>query len=84
MVACNQTLTIMLTNELCNHTEADKSKFALYLENSAVLVAPLIPWSIAGGVPLASVEAPTLSIIGAVFLYLLPICSLIIFRKKKS
>lgn len=84
MVACNQTLTIMLTNELCNHTEADKSKFALYLENSAVVVAPLIPWSIAGGVPLSSVEAPTLSIIGAVFLYLLPVYSLIIFRKKKT
>ena len=84
IVACNQTLTIMLTNELCSHTESDKSKFALYLENSAVVIAPLIPWSIAGGVPLAAVEAPTLSIIGAVFLYLLPIYSLIVFRKKKK
>lgn len=38
-----------------------------------MVVAPLIPWSIAGAVPLASVGAPTSSLTLAVFLYLLPI-----------
>ena len=38
-----------------------------------VVVAPLVPWSIAGGVPLASIAAPTASIFFACYLYLLPL-----------
>lgn len=72
-VACNQTLSIMLTNQLCDHLESDEHRKAINLEDTAVVVAPLIPWSIAGAVPLASVGAPTSSLTLAVFLYLLPI-----------
>lgn len=82
MTACNQTLSIMLTNQLCADIEKDKSKLALYLENSAVVIAPLVPWSIAGSVALTSAGAPMSSIIAAVFLYILPIYSLFIFRNK--
>lgn len=74
MVACNQTLTIMLCEQLCGETEKNKQKLAIILENSAVVIAPLIPWSIAGAVPLASIGAPTESLLFAFFLYLLPIC----------
>ena len=49
LLACNQTLTIILTNQLCAPSQKDKEEFAINLENSAVIVAPLIPWSIAGG-----------------------------------
>ena len=77
MIACNQTLTIMLTNQLTDSTEKDKSRFAIALEDSAVVVSPLVPWSIAGAVPLASVGAPMTSIAFACFLYLLPLCELI-------
>ncbi len=73
MVACNQTLAIMLTDQLTNEIEKDKSRFAIALENSVVVVAPLVPWSIAGAVPLATIEAPTASILFACFLYLLPL-----------
>lgn len=73
MIACNQTLTIMLTNQLCRETEPDEKRFAIVLEDSAVVIAPLIPWSIAGGVPLASIGAPTAGILFACFLYLLPL-----------
>lgn len=83
MVACNQTLSIMLTEQLCNKLETDPKKLALYLENSAVVVAALVPWAIACGVVFAFVEAPTISILAAAFLYLLPVYSLIIFRRKK-
>ena len=68
-VACNQTLSIMLTNQLCDHLESDEHRKAINLEDTAVVVAPLIPWSIAGAVPLASVGAPTSSLTLAVFLY---------------
>lgn len=76
-VACNQTLAIMLTHQLCKDTEPDEKRFAIYLENTAVVVAALIPWSIAGGAPLAAANAPTSSILFAFFLYLLPLWRLI-------
>ncbi|ETY71266.1 Na+/H+ antiporter NhaC family protein [Bifidobacterium moukalabense] len=76
-VACNQTLSIMLTDQLCREVEPDEHRHAINLEDTAVVVAPLIPWSIAGAVPLASVGAPTVSLLFACFLYLLPITGLL-------
>ena len=72
-VSCNQTLAIMLAHQLCDNPETDRSTMAVRLENTAVVIAPLIPWSIASGVPLASINAPALSISCAFFLYLLPL-----------
>lgn len=72
-IACNQTLAIILTHQLCRDAQPSRETTAISLENSAVVVAPLIPWSIAGGVPLASVGAPTVSLCFAFFLYLLPL-----------
>ena len=73
MISCNQTLAIMLTHQLCMDTEPDPETMASHLENTAVVIAPLIPWSIAGAVPLATVGAPTISILTACYLYLLPV-----------
>lgn len=73
MVACNQALAIMLTQQLCTDTEPDPEKLASDLENTVVVIAPLIPWSIAGAVPLASVGAPTGCLLAACYLYLLPL-----------
>ena len=85
-VSCNQTLSIMLTNQLCGENNPDKKEFALSLENSAVVVAPLLPWSIASAVPLAFIGAPTMSVCAAIYLYLLPIWYFISvnFRRKKK
>lgn len=76
-VACNQTLSIMLTSQLCANVESDRQRRAIDLEDTAVVVAPLIPWSIAGAVPLASVGAPEASLLFACLLYLLPLCRLV-------
>ena len=73
MIACNQTLSIMLTHQLCSGVQGQKEEFALNLEDSAVIVAPLIPWCIANAVPLAAVGAPSASALFAFFLYLLPL-----------
>ncbi len=73
MVACNQTLCIMLTHQLMKDEFPDKSEMALALEDTAVVTSPLVPWSIASAVPLASVGAPALSILFAFYLYLLPL-----------
>ena len=73
MIACNQTLTILLTNQLCSDLNPDKEQFAVDLEDSAVVIAPLVPWSIAGAVPLSAIGAPTAAILAAFYLILLPL-----------
>lgn len=78
VMACNQTLAIMLTDQFCSRTEPDKLRFANNLEDSAVLIAPLVPWSIACAVPLTAAGAPGYSVLFAVFLYLLPLCDLVL------
>jgi NhaC family Na+:H+ antiporter len=76
MAACNQTLTIMLTHQLCKETVSDQEEMAIILENTAVVIPPLIPWSIASAVPLAAIVAPNQSIFAASYLYLLPLWNL--------
>ena len=73
VIACNQTLTIMLTHQLCGGIPREKEQFALDLEDTAVVLAPLVPWSIAGTVPLASVGAPLTGLLFPFYLYLLPL-----------
>ena len=75
-ISCNQTLAIMLTSQLCGENNPEKSSFALDLENTVVVIAPMIPWSIAGAVPLAAIGAPNISIAVALYLYLLPLWGL--------
>ena len=84
MLACSQSLAAMLTGQLCEPLVKDKSEFALALEDSVIILAPLIPWSIAGAVPLASLGAPLASLPAACYLYLLPLWRLLRVRKSSS
>ena len=86
LISCNQTLAIILAHQLCEGTEKDKETEAINLENTAVVVSPLVPWSIAGSVPLTSAGAPVASMLAAVFLYILPLWSLMIalIRRRKE
>ena len=77
MVACNQSLTILLVHQLCRDLHQDPSDTAIDLEDTAVVVAPLVPWSIAGAVPLSAVGAPGTAVLLACYLYLLPVWRLI-------
>ena len=77
MVACNQSLTILLVHQLCGDLYSNGSDMAIDLEDTAVVVAPLVPWSIAGAVPLSTVGAPGVSVLLACYLYLLPLWRLI-------
>lgn len=86
-VACNQTLAIMLTNQLYGPLQNDNKKLALDLEDSTVLIAATIPWSIASLVVLnVSSNAPTASIAFAFFLFLVPLWHLTteIFGARRS
>ena len=83
MIACNQTLGIMLTHQLCRDIQDEPESMALNLEDSAVVVAPLVPWSIAGAVSLSAAGAPMAGIVAAWYLYLLPIWRLTLYAVKK-
>ena len=86
MVACNQTLTIMLTHQLCGELIPDDGCRALTLADTAIVTAPLIPWSISAAVPLASIASPSASILFACFLYLLPLWNVVsaALRRRKE
>lgn len=79
-ITCNQTVTIMLTNQLCNDLEPDEAKLASFLENTAVVIAPMIPWSVACLTPLTSINAPLTCIFTAFYLYLIPICQFLTIK----
>ena len=72
----------MLTSQLCGENNLEKDSFALDLENTIVVIAPMIPWSIAGAVPLAAIGAPALSIGAAFYLYLLPVWGMVVHMRK--
>ena len=80
--ACNQTLTILLTHQLCQEENKDAKSLALDLEDTAVVISPLIPWSIAGAVPLSVIGAPKASILASFYLILIPLYRLLTSRKR--
>ena len=82
MVGCNQTIAIMMTEQLgaVLYKEQENPQRAVDLEDYAVLISALIPWSIAGAVPAATIGAPVYCLAAACYLYLIPICRLV--RKK--
>ncbi|MDF2879759.1 MAG: mleN [Clostridiaceae bacterium] len=77
---CTQVIAIMLTELLVKKiylkNKIDNYKLASDIENTAVVIAPLIPWNIAVLVPLTSLNAPFISIFFCTYLYLLPILNI--------
>lgn len=84
LIAFNQTLTIILTHQICEDIEKDNYKLASILENTAVVIAPLVPWSIACTTPLTTIEAPATCLLTSCFLYILPIWNFLILWIQKK
>ena len=74
-IACNQSLGIILTNELSEEL-VDKRERAIILENTVVLLVGLIPWNIAMDVPLKTLDVGIISGFFAFYLYFLPLWNL--------
>ncbi|PZV02902.1 MAG: sodium:proton antiporter [Leptolyngbya sp.] len=78
---CTQTIAILLTQQLLGptyqRTNAPPPALALDLENTVVVISPLIPWNIAGLVPAAILGVNAGFIPFACYLYLLPLVSLL-------
>lgn len=83
-VVCNQTLTIILTNQITENLDcSNRDQQALNIYDSAVTVIALVPWSVATAIVLTAVNAPNSAVLCACFLYLLPLCRVLnIFAKK--
>ena len=78
-ISCNQTLAAILTCRLCRTGYPDRRALALPLENSVILIAALVPWSIACSVPCATLGVGMECLPYALYLYLVPL--LYAFRK---
>lgn len=77
---CTQAIAILLTQQLVTDqydkalpTDAAASQLAVDLENTAVVLSPLVPWNIAGLVPATVLMTDAGYIPYAVYLYLLPL-----------
>ena len=73
-VLCNQAVTVMLGTQLMRGCYDDKDELAQDMENSGIMIAGLIPWSIACSVPLSMLGSNVRSVPYAVLLWLTPLC----------
>ena len=73
MIACNQTLGTMLANDLCSDLEPTSGSLALDLEDTAVVISPLVPWSTASEAVVTMCGAPAMCWATAVYLWLIPL-----------
>ena len=71
-VACNQSFATILTDQLCSSMYDSNSERAVDLEDSVIVVAAMIPWSIACSAVISASGAPELSSITAFYIYLIP------------
>lgn len=85
---CSQAIAVILTNILMKKTydrnNLSNVDMAIDIENTAIVIAPLIPWNIACMVPLASLSAGNISILYAFYLYLIPLLNFVIFKLIKG
>ena len=79
-VFCNQSIAVMLGATMLRDTYekkgATREELAIDLENSGIVTAGLIPWSIANSIPLAMLGAAANATLYAALLYLIPLCYL--------
>ncbi|MEM6450231.1 MAG: Na+/H+ antiporter NhaC family protein [Cyanobacteria bacterium P01_D01_bin.105] len=88
LFGCTQTIAILLTQSIMHPhyskydqkhdqthelTETVDSQLALDLEDTAVVIAPLIPWNIASLIPMATLSVGSGFIPYAAYLFLLPL-----------
>jgi NhaC family Na+:H+ antiporter len=83
---CTQTLAILMTyqvvREKYEQEGIDDYQLATDIENTAVVLSPLIPWNIAGLVPATILMSDSGFIPYAVYLYLIPLMNIGALRRK--
>ena len=72
-LACNQTLSIILTHQLCSHVQSNRREMAMYLENSVVILSAVLPWSIAFSMVSLTLQQSAAIIPFALYLWVVPL-----------
>lgn len=85
---CSQTFAVMLTymlNKRAYETnKLDDSTVAMDLENTAIMISPLIPWNIALLAPMTFLGAGASCIPYLAYIYLVPLCNFIYLKGKRQ
>ena len=80
-VLCNQAVTSVMAAQLMGKCYDDREELAIDIENSGIMLAGLVPWSVACSVPLTMLGANISALPYGVLLWITPICYL--FTKKR-
>ena len=72
-LSCNQTLSIILTRQLCAQAQHNRREMAMYLENSVVLLSAVLPWSIAFSMCSLTLQQGAVIIPFAIYLWMVPL-----------
>ena len=84
MIFCNQTISTLIVGNLMQKTYDDqgatREELAIDMENSVILTACTVPWSIGCSVPLTFFGVGSKAMIYAFYMYLLPISYIFLKR----
>ena len=84
MIFCNQMVAVVMGQQLLcgvyRQQGRSQQELAQDIENSSIVLPPLIPWNVACHVPLSMLGATPAALPYAIFLYMVPLCYL--FTKK--
>lgn len=72
--SCNQTLAVLLTNQVCRKNYGDNKQLAEDLSNTVVEVAALVPWSISCSIPLTILGVGPAAVPFIFYAILSPVC----------
>jgi len=85
---CSQSLAVIMTRMLNRNSYErlgiPKEQAAVDLENTAIVISPMIPWNVALLVPMINLRADYRCIPFLVYLYMLPLWNLAYSRLKRS
>ena len=86
-IGSNQSISVVLTNQLMSKTYSsggiEKEHLAIDLENSSIVLAPLIPWNIAALIPTTTMMVSNYGYIPySYFLFLIPLLNFFTLRKE--
>ena len=83
---CNQSIALVLTGQMMGESFRRSGKDGLLLSqalgNTAIVLAAVVPWSIAGSVPLEAMGASALAFPFSFFLFAAPVCDWLCHRKQ--
>lgn len=73
MIFCNQSVVVVMGNQLLRRCYTDRNEQAVDMENSGIVLSALIPWNIAVSIPMVMLGVDERALLYAVLLYMIPL-----------